>query len=332
MDRGGGGGAGAPGGGQWPQRSSSQRLPQQGAPSQLLPSTSSGQHQQQQQTRIQGQTLITVVNDPRADASKSWWGFGAFTAGLKDLQWNQPPPPLDPVKYPHYTRRDLGAYLKVVQALHQQFIHERSSLAETATRQLLLGDAGPEAEGDQEQQAAGAQASRATDVCSSAPQLVGCCALRAVPRANGIAHPWDDAPACQPHWGRNAEQLRVGCQLGDAQQHRAHSAPALRGEPGRGRSGARSAARAAAQVSRRTCRASPTHRPRTLAAGTRWRRSRATPPSHSTRQQLCAPAPSFPSLSLPAALREVVAQGDGLAKALQKVPVQFFQEDYSVER
>ncbi len=33
-----------------------------------------------------------------------------------------------------------------------------------------------------------------------------------------------------------------------------------------------------------------------------------------------------------AALRDIVAQGDGLAQALHKVPVMFFQEDFSVER
>lgn len=100
---------------------------------------------------VQGQTLITIVNDPRADANKGWWGW----VGRQDLHsshWNQAPPPLDPLRYPNITRRDLGPYLRIVQSLHQDFIDERRSLTETASRQLLLGDGGP---ADDPQQQAG---------------------------------------------------------------------------------------------------------------------------------------------------------------------------------
>jgi hypothetical protein len=105
---------------------------------------------QQPRIPVQGQTLITIVNDPRVDAKSSWFGFGRAADPLTALgssNWAQPPPPLDPLRYPHYTRRDLGAYLGIVHTAHAEFVHERESLAEMSARQLLLGVAGPDVAG-----------------------------------------------------------------------------------------------------------------------------------------------------------------------------------------
>lgn len=86
-----------------------------------------------------GQALVTVVNDPRADKNQGWAGYWGFKA--QDLSWQDPPPPLDPFKYPPYKRQDFEAYLRIVSGAYEAFLGDRASLADAALRQLLLTDA-----------------------------------------------------------------------------------------------------------------------------------------------------------------------------------------------
>lgn len=82
---------------------------------------------------------MAVVNDPRADNNRSWWGWGP---AVRDLSWADPPPPLDPTRYPNYKLKDLEPYLRIVRGSHQQFLRDRASLTENLKRQLELGFTG----------------------------------------------------------------------------------------------------------------------------------------------------------------------------------------------
>lgn len=89
-----------------------------------------------------------ISHDTRQDAHRGWWGFGP--RDLAPAGWTLPAtPPLDPHKYPHYTRRDLGSYLRIVHTAHQEFLHERRTLQETDQRQGLLGNVEEGEEGEE---------------------------------------------------------------------------------------------------------------------------------------------------------------------------------------
>ena len=82
---------------------------------------------------LMGQALVTVTNNPRAE-SQAWWGFR-----MQDNSWKDPPPPLDPVRYPPITRqtRELDQYLRLLAGDRlQQFYQDRASLE--AGMQLTL--------------------------------------------------------------------------------------------------------------------------------------------------------------------------------------------------
>ncbi|KIZ01614.1 hypothetical protein MNEG_6350 [Monoraphidium neglectum] len=74
-----------------------------------------------------GQTLVSIVNDPRTaglPASTGFWGFGSHDAPQADAQ----PPPIDASKYPAVSQQDLNQYLKVVRGAYERFVRDRESL------------------------------------------------------------------------------------------------------------------------------------------------------------------------------------------------------------
>ena len=82
---------------------------------------------------LQGQALVTVTNDPRAD-NQAWWGFR-----VQDNSWKDPPPAMDPLRYPPITRRDLELYLRLVGGGRlRQFCHDRITLQEGMQLGLAL--------------------------------------------------------------------------------------------------------------------------------------------------------------------------------------------------
>ncbi|GLC48694.1 hypothetical protein PLESTB_000126600 [Pleodorina starrii] len=84
-----------------------------------------------------GQTLVTVVNDPRADAAKSWGAWLGFR--VPDVTWQEPPPPIDTMRYPPVTRRDLAKYLALLSdGCYEQFQAARQSLALSGISQQLM--------------------------------------------------------------------------------------------------------------------------------------------------------------------------------------------------
>mmetsp|Transcript_10458 Transcript_10458/g.22439 ORF Transcript_10458/g.22439 Transcript_10458/m.22439 type:complete len:1189 (-) Transcript_10458:119-3685(-) len=93
-----------------------------------------------------GQALVTIVNDPRADANKAgWWGFWA-----QDTSWKEAPPQLDTSRYPNITRADLEFYLRIVgNGRYRQFQQDRISLEEGRQQQLIMeGQASAATQGD----------------------------------------------------------------------------------------------------------------------------------------------------------------------------------------
>lgn len=72
-----------------------------------------------------GQTLASIVNDPRAPSqSGGFWGYGAEAT----QQLPPPPPPLDPSKYPSVSKADLQRYIGLVHGAHEKFAKDRQSL------------------------------------------------------------------------------------------------------------------------------------------------------------------------------------------------------------
>lgn len=70
-----------------------------------------------------GQTLASIVNDPRAASqSGGFWGLANEATQLP------PPPPLDPTKYPHVSKADLQRYIELVHRAYDKFIKDRQSL------------------------------------------------------------------------------------------------------------------------------------------------------------------------------------------------------------
>jgi hypothetical protein len=70
-----------------------------------------------------GQTLVSIVNDPRtANQPSSFWGSRA------DASLNQPPPPIDPVRYPPIHRHHVQPYLNVVHDHLDRFVQDRATL------------------------------------------------------------------------------------------------------------------------------------------------------------------------------------------------------------
>lgn len=71
-----------------------------------------------------GQTLASVVNDPRTagQTSGGFWGLG------HDASQAPTAPPLDPSKYPHVTKADVQKYIDLVHDAYDRFIRDRQSL------------------------------------------------------------------------------------------------------------------------------------------------------------------------------------------------------------
>ncbi len=78
------------------------------------------------------QSVSGLVNDPREQLT--WWGFQT-----KDMSWKDPPPPLDPYRYPNITRQDLERYLSIVgDGKHEEFLEDRRALAQGHQQQLMM--------------------------------------------------------------------------------------------------------------------------------------------------------------------------------------------------
>lgn len=70
-----------------------------------------------------GQTLASIVNDPRAPAQPSgFWGLANEASQPAQL------PPLDPAKYPPVSKADLQRYLELVHGAYDKFLKDRQSL------------------------------------------------------------------------------------------------------------------------------------------------------------------------------------------------------------
>ncbi|EFJ41568.1 hypothetical protein VOLCADRAFT_107628 [Volvox carteri f. nagariensis] len=94
-----------------------------------------------------GQALVTVVNDPRADAAKNWGAWLGFR--VPDVSWQDPPPPIDTMRYPPVTRRDLAKYLALVaDGSFEQFQQTRQSLALGGISQQFMSFEGDAADLD----------------------------------------------------------------------------------------------------------------------------------------------------------------------------------------
>ena len=134
--------------------------------------------------------LMTVVNDPRADANKNWlWGLGR----MPDNSWAEPPPPLDPTRYPNVKLRDLEPYLRIVRGTHEAFLKDRDSLGEAFQRQMLLGNVD-----DDGGCYLGCCMPRAE--CASAAPCASLCAWKKHlgPVSDALAAPWDRCVCCVP--------------------------------------------------------------------------------------------------------------------------------------
>lgn len=71
-----------------------------------------------------GQTLASIVNDPRAPSqSGGFWGLASEATQLP-----APPAPLDPAKYPPVSKADLQRYIQVVHGAYDKFVRDRQSL------------------------------------------------------------------------------------------------------------------------------------------------------------------------------------------------------------
>ena len=72
-----------------------------------------------------GQTLASIVNDPRAPSqSGGFWGLAADAT----QQLPPPAPPLDPAKYPPVSKADLRRYIGLVHGAYEKFVKDRQSL------------------------------------------------------------------------------------------------------------------------------------------------------------------------------------------------------------
>lgn len=71
-----------------------------------------------------GQTLASIVNDPRAPSqAASFWGLA------QEVSQPSQPPPLDPARYPPISAADVQRYLDLVRGGHARFVADRQSLA-----------------------------------------------------------------------------------------------------------------------------------------------------------------------------------------------------------
>lgn len=86
---------------------------------------------------LSGQALVAVVNDPRNDDRKTYFGWR-----VPDTPWQQEvPTPLDPARYPPVSKGDLQHYLRSVDhGKLGQFRHDREVLDQTLDQELLLLD------------------------------------------------------------------------------------------------------------------------------------------------------------------------------------------------
>ncbi len=68
---------------------------------------------------------------------------------MPDTSWQDPPPPIDTMRYPPVTRRDLARYLAIIsEGRYEQFLQARQSLAMGGLAVTLGGD--PEEDFDEE--------------------------------------------------------------------------------------------------------------------------------------------------------------------------------------
>lgn len=60
---------------------------------------------------------------------------------MPDTSWQDPPPPIDTMRYPPVTRRDLARYLAIIsEGRYEQFLQARQSLAMGGLAVTLGGD------------------------------------------------------------------------------------------------------------------------------------------------------------------------------------------------
>lgn len=91
-----------------------------------------------------GQTLASIVNDPRAtsQSSGSFWGLSQEAA--------QPPQPpaLDPSKYPPVSRADVQRYLDLVHGAYERFMQDRHNLEAFDAQHRAGGSPGSSSDGE----------------------------------------------------------------------------------------------------------------------------------------------------------------------------------------
>lgn len=71
-----------------------------------------------------GQTLASIVNDPRTAGQSS----GGFWGLAHDASQAPTAPPLDPTKYPNITKADVQSYVDLVHEAYDRFLRDRQSL------------------------------------------------------------------------------------------------------------------------------------------------------------------------------------------------------------
>jgi hypothetical protein len=89
-----------------------------------------------------GQTLASIVNDPRVGAQGSgFWGLGTEAAPPA------PPPPLDPARYPPVSYADVARYLEQLHGGYERFVQDRQSLEAFDDHHSAAADGSSGAEG-----------------------------------------------------------------------------------------------------------------------------------------------------------------------------------------
>lgn len=89
-----------------------------------------------------GQSLSAVVNDPRADHSRGWGAWLGLNFKVPDTSWQEPPPPVDTMRYPPISMQQLQGYLSILgDGKFNQFLADRTSMQHgTLAQQLQLVD------------------------------------------------------------------------------------------------------------------------------------------------------------------------------------------------
>ena len=88
-----------------------------------------------------GQSLSAIVNDPRADANRSWGAWLGLSLKVPDTSWQEAPAPIDTMRYPPITAQHLHGYLSIVSdGKYMQFLADRASMAQGGLAQQLMLD------------------------------------------------------------------------------------------------------------------------------------------------------------------------------------------------